>query len=364
MKFTEEQLSVISAPEDKVIVSASAGTGKTSTLVEAAARAINEEGSKVVILTLTNAAANEFKDRLKVLPHFAGTIHSFALSELNKIKEQNLFYPLIMSESQMRKLLLRSYIHFHEVDRDYKETIVDIYNFMVDRGFQVEYSNQSKYNRVIRKYNELKREDGLYDFLDGPRYLLEVIGKIKYKLDYTHLFVDEVQDIDYYEFELIKLFDSKTLLIGDPRQTIFQFRNSFDRVFDKFRKLGYNLYILTKNFRSYQEILDYSKSYLTAVRGFGGTVTGSSLLYANKDSVILCRYNSQVQALERYFENVHTVHSYKGLEADDVIVMSFSTQNEENRNMMLVGLTRSRKRLGIVSFDECIEIGRKIKYGY
>lgn len=361
VRFTKEQLSVITAPEKKVIVSASAGTGKTATLIGAANEFMKEKDSRLAVITLTNAAADELKERMTVLPVFVGTIHSFALRELEKISESKLYIHSIMTEKKMKEVLLTSYIHFYDVRRNYKEEINNIFRFLTDKDYQPKES--SKYQRVIKKYTQIKKERGLYDFMDAPEYLLEVLGKIKYKLDFTHLLVDEIQDIDKYEFDLINKFDCRVMVIGDPRQTIFQFRNSFYGVFDKFRNLGYNLYVLTKNFRSFQEILDFADSGLEAVKGSGGVITDSILLEVNPESTVLCRYNREVNILSSFFPNVHTVHSYKGLEEDDIVIINFSTSNEEGQNIMFVAKTRARNRLGMSSLDEAIRIGEKIKYG-
>lgn len=71
-----------------LIVRASAGTGKTHTMVSKIVKEIEENRSHKVIaaITFTIKAAQEIKDRLSVdvINHFIGTNNSFAIEEIIK----------------------------------------------------------------------------------------------------------------------------------------------------------------------------------------------------------------------------------------------------------------------------------------
>lgn len=364
MRFTREQLSIILAKDSKKLVNASAGTGKTFTLSTAVQREIRldkEKKTKIAVFTFTNKAADELGSRLDVLPSFLGTIHSFSIKEIHKMEKEKLIISEIMSEDKMRRLLLNSYIELYGLNKHYKRELDEIYRYLTNREYIPDMAQSAKYKKVVKRYTKRKEELGLYDYMDAPRYLVEKLEEHERKLDYTHVFVDEVQDIDIWEFKLINSFAGNVFAIGDPRQSIYQFRNSTVQIFDKFLNFGYTLFELTNNFRSYQEILDNAGSSLIASRGTGGYVGGTELLY-EEDVVILCRYNYEVVSLSNFFENVNTVHSYKGLESKTVFVVDFNVNSEEQENVMFVALTRARDKIGIGSFEEAMEIGRKRKY--
>lgn len=263
----------------------------------------------------------------------------------------------------MKELILHSYVQNYEIRRNYKQEVNDIYRYMTDRSYRPDIITANRYDKVVNHYTKRKKKSQLYDYTDAPEYLFKKMKEVNYNLDYTHLYVDEVQDIDLWEFKIINMFKGNVFAIGDPKQNIYQFRNSITSVFDKFEKMGYNIYILTKNFRSYQEILDFSGALLTSVRGSGALITNIDLLEIEEEVVILCRYNYQVQSLSNYFENVRTVHSFKGLESDNILIVDFETNNEENKNIMFVAKTRARNNLGIDTFENTIKKGREIKYG-
>lgn len=76
-----------------------------------------------------------------------------------------------------------------------------------------------------------------------------------------HLFVDEAQDLNEIQYEIVlflqEKFGTSVGLIGDPNQNIYQFRRSSSSYLINFPGRKYEL---TKNFRSTQQIVDFSES--------------------------------------------------------------------------------------------------------
>ena len=67
MAFTEEQLLAINKRNSNILVSAGAGSGKTAVLTERIVSLIKEgvDLNKLLVLTFTNAAALEMKERVR-----------------------------------------------------------------------------------------------------------------------------------------------------------------------------------------------------------------------------------------------------------------------------------------------------------
>ncbi|MCM1395842.1 MAG: UvrD-helicase domain-containing protein, partial [Corallococcus sp.] len=65
-RYTESQRNVIDCRGDDMLVSASAGTGKTTVMIERIASLLAEgtDVSEIVVVTFTNLAAAEMKNRL------------------------------------------------------------------------------------------------------------------------------------------------------------------------------------------------------------------------------------------------------------------------------------------------------------
>lgn len=67
IQMTEEQYAAYSAMDRRILVSAAAGSGKTAVLIERVLRLLREGVSlkRMLIITYTNAAAAELRDRLR-----------------------------------------------------------------------------------------------------------------------------------------------------------------------------------------------------------------------------------------------------------------------------------------------------------
>ena len=69
MNWTREQQRAIDEREKNILVAAAAGSGKTAVLVERIKKLIIEDGvsiDRMLIVTFTNAAAAEMKEKIRV----------------------------------------------------------------------------------------------------------------------------------------------------------------------------------------------------------------------------------------------------------------------------------------------------------
>ena len=67
MEYTQEQLDAINNEGTNIIVSAGAGSGKTAVLTKRVIRKLQNgvDIDRILVLTFTNEAANEMKDRIR-----------------------------------------------------------------------------------------------------------------------------------------------------------------------------------------------------------------------------------------------------------------------------------------------------------
>ena len=82
-------MEAVNAVEDKVLIVAPAGSGKTSTLIGAIQKYKEEnEDDVVVAITFTNKATDELIHRLGPLKSvYPSTIHSWAYQELSRLSQ-------------------------------------------------------------------------------------------------------------------------------------------------------------------------------------------------------------------------------------------------------------------------------------
>jgi len=250
------------------------------------------------------------------------------------------------------------------------------------------------FESIKNEYIQYKKDYKLYDFTDLPQYLLDKLNDYDrdiYGID--GLFVDEFQDVDDIQLELFnRTTATKKFFIGDPQQSIYQFRGATPDVLE--RLSGFKTHNLDINYRSYQEIIDFartvqdiamtqylnftmqSESYsseIACIRGHGGevyTLNKSGDIYQvngylkidarpklieilEKEPMILCRSNKQVRAIKNTgYKKVSTIHQAKGLEYENVILMQFDITPDvpEEVNVAYVGMTRAKDSLLVADF--------------
>ncbi|MFH1772790.1 MAG: UvrD-helicase domain-containing protein [Patescibacteria group bacterium] len=121
-------------------------------------------------------------------------------------------------------------------------------------------------------YQQLLLDNNALDFGDLINYCLKLFKSRpavleKYKKQFKFILLDEFQDTNWAQYELIKLLinnNKNLVVVGDDDQAIFRFRGAsmsnilqFKKDFPESKEI-----ILTKNYRSNQNILDLSYNFI------------------------------------------------------------------------------------------------------
>lgn len=273
-----------------LLVLAGAGSGKTRVLTYRVAYFIAEgvvKPENILLLTFTNKAAGEMKERVKNLigttPGFAGTFHSFC-ARLLRIDGKNIGIPpnfLIYDEGDQKDLIKQIVREMNLKEESYQpgailHDISDAKNQMLSPTQYAEFAN-SEWNEVVFKvyttYEKLLHEMGALDFddllIDTVKLLKEtphITNKWQERL--THIFVDEWQDTNKVQYLLTKLLvgqNKNITAVGDASQSIYSWRGA------DFRNINYlirdfpNIKIvnLEQNYRSTQIILSAANSVIS-----------------------------------------------------------------------------------------------------
>ena len=397
MLYNEKQLAAINSPEPQVVVVASPGSGKTLTMISAVKKYLEENKDKsVVAITFTKKAAEDIQSKIFVSNQklSIATIHSWSLSELNKLSMKYQFRVKILAEEKIRKIL-KPFMEEYKVHEKLEDSC---YMYMMGTMNPDLHQNvRAKFDAIFKKYADYKKSRYLYDFTDLPMYLNDILVEYKETINIGGLFVDEFQDVDPTQLEVFdKVVADKKFFIGDPDQAIYIFRGATKEVFNKLK--DFKMYKLNDSYRSYQPILDLASCFkkqveekwwinkttyhytddMKAIRGngkgecqmyfdrrgrfsdmiiAGPTIAPKDLLIEqleNNPYQVLCRTNIEAKTLQKLgLKNAMTIHQAKGLEFKNVMLVDFEVQNEEDKNVAYVGLTRAKDRL-IVSHYETL----------
>lgn len=332
MNLSKQQEAIVTTTAEKVVVIASAASGKTAVLTERV-RYLLEHGAdpkKIVLITFTNAAAEELAERLghpKGL--FIGTIHSYAN------------YLLLASGEETSDLL------------------------------------------------EAEQFDRLFDRIKKRPYCIKEV---------EHLLLDESQDSNenHFEFLLDMVKPKNYMIVGDHKQSIYRWNGAYpEYLINLSHDYDVTTYDLTENYRNGYKILDFARNLISPagydyrdssmpMRGVAGkvidveyspvAVARTIKQYGNYNEwFVLTRTNAQLDEIayhlqkegvpidtfkrseldnkelgERMRQNtvkVLTIHTAKGLEANNVIVIGAKFFNVEERCVSYVAATRARNLL-------------------
>lgn len=242
-----------------IIVKASAGTGKTHTMVTKIEKDIADNKSHKVIaaITFTIKAAGEIRDRLPTVSedHFVGTNNSFAIEEIIKPFMKDVYGP------NFDKEMCTDY----EVKvKNYEEGIREI-----SKSGIIASLIDNKENFIFKLALDIvKNSFACREFL---------------KAKYFKIYVDEYQDCDkdMHDF-FMYLCDElgiTTFVVGDAKQSIYMWRGAYPKAFESiWEKPDFEKKFMSENFRSCEAIQNYSNMLCEETRSFVRDIEGVSAI--------------------------------------------------------------------------------------
>lgn len=352
--------------QNKLIVAA-AGAGKTTFLVN---EALSIKDERVLITTYTQA--NEAEIRKKIIevnqcipPNvIVQTWFSFLLQHGVRPFQGGLF------EKQITGLIL---VNSQSGLKGYTKFKQPIY-FGEEKEFERHY-----FSKEIKIYSDKISKFVFRCNANSEGAVIERLCKI-----YSHIFIDEVQDLAGYDLELLKLLfkaSANTLLVGDPRQGTYSTNSSAK--YKKFKKAAIINFFeddsldietdttsLTTNYRCNEAICNLSNKLFTDL----APTTSGNKDSTTHDGVFLVRPVDANEYLKTYLpvqlrENIKTevnenyrVMNFgesKGLSFDRVLIYPtnpilkwLADSNFElaatSRSKLYVALTRARFSVGII----------------
>lgn len=286
-KLNEEQKSAATASLGYNLIIASAGTGKTSTIVARIGYLIeqNIKPSDILLLTFTNKAATEMIERVSVLfdkeiakKIESGTFHAVSYRLLKSLGKN-----ILLKQPRELKMLLktihdkRKFHHIHADTTPYQATSLyelnSLYqNSVSDDSFGKWVEKRSPehepfgliYEDILNDFNEQKKRFGYVDYNDILLLMREQLLKGA-KIAFKEILVDEYQDTNSLQSSLIDSFGAKSLFcVGDYDQSIYAFNGANIDNIGSFstRYKNAKVYTLTKNYRSSQPILSLANSVI------------------------------------------------------------------------------------------------------
>lgn len=269
MKLNEQQMQVVNSNSDKIVCIASAGSGKTATMLCRIDRLVSEgvAADSILVLTFTNAAAQELTDRYMrnhpsetVIPVFK-TFHAFCYSLIAKDVDVRscLGYgsiPSIATDEDIRRIRMLI-IASCKIKLSEKKLSMDRKLLLPKEQFEYDVYWKA-YKKQMCIENKIT-----FDMMcnDVSKLFVDNSSVVKiYKDKYRYIMCDEHQDTDTTQFAFVDSFTSAKLFVcGDPQQMLYRFRGCTNDIIKRLAESPeWELIKLPHNYRSTKEIVDFS----------------------------------------------------------------------------------------------------------
>lgn len=278
------------------VIRAGAGSGKTHTLTSRIMHLVDSgaDPKKIVMLTFTNAAANEMKARAMRIDDscqhvLATTYHKYCCQLLRKYGTAIGIQPNFNVLSSARYTTLIDYVKSSSAYMGTKFNMISgfpsssvlnkLFSARINTGKNFEeLTRDEKYYMhadaienlfgLVRAYGAKNQQLSFDDLLIYTVDLLADNGiceRVAGSFDY--LMVDEFQDTNDLQLKILAelgRFNRNIVIVGDISQSIYKFRGAEVRNINRFISLfePCDIYTLSINYRSTQEILDAANSVM------------------------------------------------------------------------------------------------------
>lgn len=283
--LNDRQLDSVKETEGFVRVIAGAGSGKTKALTSRYAyivEALGINSSNILCVTFTNKAAQEMKRRVKRIVgenadlSLITTYHGFCVrvlrEDINKLQYPKSF---IIMDVEDQKTVLREVFNelgissknftFKQILRNisYQKTSLEYLKYVLESKRK---KSDNEIDKIFSRYLEKQQRNFALDFDDLINFTLyiflnhkDILEKWQKRIHYIQ--VDETQDSSLKQFQLMELlshFHNNLFVVGDPDQTIYEWRGAIPEILVDFDKQfsDTKTIIMNQNYRSTPNILN------------------------------------------------------------------------------------------------------------
>lgn len=430
--LNSRQQEAVKVKEAPILVIAGAGSGKTKVLTHRIAYLIFQKKinpGNILAVTFTNKAAQEMKDRIEFISKdisnrnmmeglWMGTFHSICArilrQEIDILGYDKNF--VIYDKGDQLSMIRRC---LQALDLDSKKYSPNIISSIIDKAKNnlkdveiFEYNALNYYKKIVARvykhYQEELFENNALDFSDLILLTVklfkekpEILENYQHKFKYT--LVDEYQDINFAQYQLVKLLSGKynnLFVVGDPDQSIYKFRGAdlsnilrFEQDFPHSRVIK-----LEQNYRSTKVILEGATNLIKhnrnrkekelwtdkkggekircyeAVSALDEAVFSSQEIIklnkkegkAFKDFAILYRTNAQSRAFEEVFSKqgipfrvIGGLRFYERKEVKDILAYLRFIHDQKDGVSFLRIINNIKLGIGKVTLSKIEELARK-----
>lgn len=276
-----------------LLVTASAGSGKTRVLTERIANLTKHTRRRILAITFTNKACEEIKNRLQQKNYdileqvLVSTFHGFCTQVLEShIAAMNWrTMPQIFRDEDIRQVVASAICDSLSLREKYLSSDNKGRNQMVSSSIEV----ISQIKREVILEDELEERVANRDNIEVYRHYCDYMDSLHaidfddllldayklflynpkiaslYRREFEYICVDEAQDMNKAQYQLLRILTGNEhrniMLVGDAKQSIYAFNGSSSRFMQEEFVRDYfpvEVMNLKENYRSAKSILNYA----------------------------------------------------------------------------------------------------------
>jgi DNA helicase-2/ATP-dependent DNA helicase PcrA len=245
-ELSDEQRRIASHDGEIVRLVAGPGTGKTRVMTRRIAYLIEDAGvnpTAILALTFSRAAARELRERLEGLLDDADgdrpsvyTLHAFALRQLLRAGgAPGLPHPIQIADDYDERWVIKAEIArltetgVKDVDKELRNLASDWETLAVDQDEWERNFPNGQFLAAWRQHREVYGYTLRAELVYALKKALDEDPDMEMEPEFTHVLVDEYQDLNRCEIAVLKrLTASRRLFVaGDDDQSIYGFRNAY-----------------------------------------------------------------------------------------------------------------------------------------
>ncbi len=299
LELNPEQKEAVNSIKGNLLILASAGTGKTTTIIERYVNLIENhqiQPEEVMMTTFTNKATKDMIRKIQLrtnqIPEYIGTMHSLFLRILRENNSKMAFKPhfTLLTEEKDKTKIIKNILEkkgieptknnilylkkristfknngiLHsdlEENPDFDEKQTELEE-EIEGGEFINVSSHIKKisNSVYKEYQKELIGLNMLDFEDILLFtycLFDKYPDIKelYAKKFKSIMVDEAQDLNVVQRKILELLQEDNLcIIGDDCQNIYKWRGTSNQLIFDFDEVSKKV-ILKENYRSTQKII-------------------------------------------------------------------------------------------------------------
>lgn len=355
MEYSLHQINIFKSfkhTNSNLIITAVAGSGKTTTLLKLLQYSIKLEQTSI-FLAFNKSIVNELKSKIPLSIDIS-TFHSFGYSILQKNLKS-----LLLSKDKNKQISKKygikidpkkEYDIFKMVDL-YRLNLCESYEDLLDLlkiyPLDIEKHINTVYTIIqcIEDYNitNIELDNFIIDFVD----MVYLVAINDFDIDYyDNIFIDESQDMNKCQHVMLeKLLNAKNrfIAVGDPNQSIYGFLGADKNSYNLLKEYNNTIELpLSYCYRCGSEITKYANSIYDVMispnnihKGSVSFITDDDILAMERtkkwynSTIILSRYNALLAKIYLKLKDENIPCYIKGKETwDDILYLIYNIKEQ------------------------------------